>query len=115
MVKKGLELIFLAKNTCFGAEFFHSGMGGTSPPKMKIILPKKTLAELGGTQPPLMEKIREVVFCGSPYCYTTKSKVLILQETFLVCSIRRNGKCFAEECYLLAGPYFYKNQQSIRG
>ena len=60
-------MAFLAKNSCFLADFFLSGIGGYAPPPLTENHPaQKPLAEMGGTPPPLTEKIRSVVFDGFP-------------------------------------------------
>ena len=61
MGQKGAKIsVFLAKNRCFLADFFLSGIGGYPPPHplTENHCAQKSLAERGGTPPPLTEKIR---------------------------------------------------------
>ena len=47
---------FLAKNSCFFADFFLNGIGGTPPPLNGKSLCPKTLNGKGGYPPPLNGK-----------------------------------------------------------
>ena len=60
MGQKGLELAFLAKNSCFQRIFSLAELGGTPLPPLTENHPaQKPLAERGGTPtPPLTDKIR---------------------------------------------------------
>ena len=53
---------------------FLSGIGGYPPPPLTENHPaQKPLAEMGGTHPPLTEKIRLVIFDSAPKKWSCKS------------------------------------------
>ena len=62
-MKKAKHRVFGTLNTCFFAEFSLAELSGTPLPPLTENRPaQKTIAEMGGTPPPLTEKIRQVVF-----------------------------------------------------
>ena len=79
MVQKGLKMhkksknrVFGPKKNCFLAEFSLAELGGTPPPLTDNHCAQKSLAERGGTPPPLTDKIRQVVFERFPKTVSRK-------------------------------------------
>ena len=80
MGQKGLKLAFFGQKLLFLAFFFLAELGDTLTPLTENDCAQKSMAEWGGTSPPLAEKICLVVFDCLPFREAVKNKLCFFRN-----------------------------------